>query len=67
MIWPILYGPYIIWGRGCEPSQPQSEGFIWNKCQVQNNFRTKMSESSESKMHNPRMGVPEIKNISIYE
>ena len=42
-----LLGSYDM-SKGCEPCQPQNEGFIWNKCQVQNNFRTKMSESSES-------------------
>ena len=42
-----LLGSYDM-SKGCEPCQPQNERFIWNKCQVQNNFRTKMSESSES-------------------
>ena len=64
-IWPERYGP--LWVRGVNPANRKMRGSFGTNAKFKIILERKCLKGRKAKMNNPRMGVPEIKKISIYE
>ena len=57
-IWSISYGPYDM---GVNPVNHKVRGSFWANAKFKIILERKCLKVRKAKMHNPRMGVPEIK------